>query len=138
MKVYTAQEWQIKFKEQAGNDKQLLHDLECTGLVKEDEAQKLLKEQKLVSDSDLESWKKYIDYQLKQKDGIIDRLNETIEHQENDSIILENQIKKFKTIAKHVQEHCCDDCEDNTMCEFGCAITELKLSLCEKPTGEKK
>jgi radical SAM protein with 4Fe4S-binding SPASM domain len=42
---------------------------------------------------------------------------------------LKKQIAKFKEIAKHVQEHCCDDCEDNSMCEFGCAITELKLSL---------
>ncbi len=34
MNVYTAQEWQLKFKEQAGKDKQLLHDLNCTGLVR--------------------------------------------------------------------------------------------------------
>jgi hypothetical protein len=39
MKEYTAQEWQIKFKKQAGNDKQLLHNLECTGLVKSEEAE---------------------------------------------------------------------------------------------------
>ena len=39
MKSYTAQEWQLKFKEQAGKDKQLLHDLECTALVKSDDAE---------------------------------------------------------------------------------------------------
>ena len=39
------------------------------------------------------------------------------------------QIEKFKQIAVHVQEHCCDDCEDTSMCEFGCAITELKQSI---------
>lgn len=42
---------------------------------------------------------------------------------------LEAQIKKFKEIAVHVREHCCDDCEDSSMCEFGCAIFELQASL---------
>jgi hypothetical protein len=32
---------QTKFKEQAGKDKQLLHDLDCTALIKANEAQKL-------------------------------------------------------------------------------------------------
>lgn len=40
MKAYTAQEWQLKFKEQAGKNKQLQHDLSCTALVKEVDAQK--------------------------------------------------------------------------------------------------
>lgn len=44
---------------------------------------------------------------------------------------LKDQIEKFKKIAVHVQEHCCDDCEDTSMCEFGCAITELKLAILE-------
>lgn len=61
-----------------------------------EEAQKLLKEQKIISDSDLDSWKKYTDYQLKQKDGIIDRLNETIESEENENISLENKLKHAK------------------------------------------
>lgn len=32
-------------------------------------------------------------------------------------------------IAVHVQEHCCTECEDSTMCEWGCAIAELKQAL---------
>jgi hypothetical protein len=51
MNVYTAQEWQIKFKEQAGKDKQLLHDLECMGLVKAEEAQKLEVDWKSLDDA---------------------------------------------------------------------------------------
>jgi len=39
------------------------------------------------------------------------------------------KIEKFKQIAVHVVEHCCTDCEDTTMCEYGCAITELKEAL---------
>jgi hypothetical protein len=39
MKTYTAQEWQLKFKEQSGKDKQLLHDLECTALVKAEDCE---------------------------------------------------------------------------------------------------
>ena len=42
---------------------------------------------------------------------------------------LEAKIEAFKKIAVHVQEHCCDDCEDTSMCDFGCAITELKNAL---------
>jgi len=50
---------------------------------------------------------------------------------------LQNKIKKFKQIAHHVQEYVCDECEDSTMCEFGCAITELKSCLgCEEKTKE--
>ena len=42
MKAYTAQEWQIKFKEQAGNNKQQLHDLSCTALVRLEDVQTVL------------------------------------------------------------------------------------------------
>jgi hypothetical protein len=41
MNVYTAQEWQNKFKIQAGKNKQLLHDLNCTGLISVEDYQKL-------------------------------------------------------------------------------------------------
>ena len=114
MKAYTAQEWQIKFKEQAGKDKQLLHDLYCTGLVKEEEAQNL--EEKCQEYCNL----------------VVALLHEAKEYEDK----MEKQITKFKKIAGHVQEHCCDDCEDTTMCEFGYAITELKLSL-EIPRKEE-
>jgi len=42
---------------------------------------------------------------------------------------LEEQISNYKKIAVHVQEHCCTECEDSTMCEWGCAIAELKQAL---------
>jgi hypothetical protein len=42
---------------------------------------------------------------------------------------LKEQIEKFQKIAVHIEEHCCDNCEDTTMCEFGCAVTELKASV---------
>jgi hypothetical protein len=47
METYTAQEWQIKFKEQAGKDKQLLHDLNCTALVKTEEVNLVLSDLKI-------------------------------------------------------------------------------------------
>ncbi len=42
---------------------------------------------------------------------------------------LNGRIEKFKVIAQHVQEHVCTECEDSEMCEFGCAIMELKAAL---------
>ena len=53
---------------------------------------------------------------------------------------LEEQISNFKKIAVHVQEHCCTECEDSSMCEWGCAITELKQALDGQNTrnGDKK
>lgn len=46
MKVYTAYEWQKKFRELAGTNKQTLHDLQCTGLVEEKEVLKLIEDLK--------------------------------------------------------------------------------------------
>lgn len=54
MKIYTAYEWQRKFMKQAGTNKQLLHDLQCTGLIQEkdvqEEIEKLKTENKQLRD----------------------------------------------------------------------------------------
>lgn len=49
-----------------------------------------------------------------------------------------NKIEKFRRIAVHVVEHCCDDCEDTTMCDYGCAITKLKEALDYQQEKEKQ
>ena len=120
MKAYTAQEWQIKFKEQAGKDKQLLHDLECTALVIGADAWTLEKQyESLHSDfiTQSEAWQKTID---KNK-------------------ALEGKIEA----AKQIVDKWCNECAlDNfSNCEVDCGIHDLKdlfaVLIPRKESGEK-
>lgn len=96
-----------------------------------EECQKMLRDQKLVSDSDLDSWKKYLDYQLKQKDGIIDRLNETIESEETENISVSNKLTQAKKLSENIYHKCLDewcrtdDCPDCEDCSFLAEIKRL-------------
>jgi len=58
------------------------------------------KESKLIADSEADSFKEFMNYQLRQKDGIIDRLNETIESEETENIALENKIAKVLKLIR--------------------------------------
>ena len=74
-------------------------DISCTlEQMRLDDANVFLDKQWVLladAEAEIQSWKEYTDYQLRQKDGIIERLNETIEHQENECLELETEIARY-------------------------------------------
>lgn len=100
-----------------------------------EEAQNINRELKLIADSETDSLREFMNYQLRQKDGIIDRLNETIENEETENIALQSKIdtanKIFDNIYGLVMDEWCrtDDCPDCEDCSFFGQIKRLWETL---------